>query len=298
MEQNQQLTTTDLAPKAINENSMSVFGSLANFESAQRMAKMLSRSTIVPEQFQIAKRGEVALANAVIALEMANRIGASPLMVMQNLYIVHGNVAWSSKFLIASLNTCGRFTPLQYEQKGEGNQVQAVRAWAIDKSTGAALYGTWITWDMVRAEGWDSKTGSKWKTMPEQMFRYRAAAFFQRTFAPEISMGMHTVEEVEDMGYNYTDVSDGRTAQPQAFDLTNIKTVADVNAALLRGVISKEEADHLKEQIIKSEAATAVVEAVSEATPEQNEQTAPSADGCLFPETPEPKKRNTRNYEH
>ena len=52
---------------------------------------------------------------------------------------------------------------------------------------------------MANAEGWVSKAGSKWKTMPELMMRYRAAAFFGRLYAPEITMGMHSVEEVVDI---------------------------------------------------------------------------------------------------
>jgi hypothetical protein len=35
--------------------------------------------------------------------------------------------------------------------------------------------------------------------MPELMMRYRAAAFFGRLYAPEITMGMHTTEEVIDI---------------------------------------------------------------------------------------------------
>jgi hypothetical protein len=35
--------------------------------------------------------------------------------------------------------------------------------------------------------------------MPELMMRYRAAAFFGRLYAPEITMGMHSVEEVVDI---------------------------------------------------------------------------------------------------
>src|SRR5690606_28728464 len=54
---------------------------------------------------------------------------------------------------------------------------------------------------MAHAEGWVSKNGSKWKTMPELMIRYRAAAFFGRLYAPEITMGMHTQEEVMDIPY-------------------------------------------------------------------------------------------------
>jgi hypothetical protein len=51
---------------------------------------------------------------------------------------------------------------------------------------------------MAEKEGWTSKQGSKWMTMPGQMLRYRAAAFWQRVYAPEISMGFYTKEEVED----------------------------------------------------------------------------------------------------
>ena len=53
--------------------------------------------------------------------------------------------------------------------------------------------------DMAKAEGWVDKSGSKWKTMPELMMRYRAAAFFGRLYAPEITMGMHSVEEIVDI---------------------------------------------------------------------------------------------------
>ena len=55
---------------------------------------------------------------------------------------------------------------------------------------------------MAIDEGWYSKNGSKWRTMPEQMLRYRAASFWCSTYSPELSMGMRTVEEnVEDADY-------------------------------------------------------------------------------------------------
>lgn len=187
----------------VPEQAMSVFGSTSNFETAQRMAKCLCSSQIVPKQYQ----GKDGFANCLIALEMANRIGASPIMVMQNLYVVHGNPGWSSKFLIACLNSSNKFkSALRYEFKGkEGTDEWACRAFATD-STGEVLYGTWISIGMAKAEKWFGKDGSKWQTMPEQMLRYRAAAFFQRAYAPEISMGMLTAEEVEDV--EYVDVSE------------------------------------------------------------------------------------------
>ncbi|WP_186067964.1 hypothetical protein [Burkholderia gladioli] len=169
------------------------FFDLQGFELLQRVAKAFSSSTLVPAQYQN------NVANCMIALNLARRLGADELMVMQNLYIVHGNPGWSSKFLIASVNTCGRFETLRYEWRGtEGADNFGCRAWTIEKSTGERLNGTWIDWKMVKAEGWNKKSGSKWLTMPDQMFVYRSAAFWQRAYAPEISMGLSSQEELID----------------------------------------------------------------------------------------------------
>lgn len=170
------------------------FDNLQGFELAQRAAKALAASTLVPQQFQ------ANLPNCLIALEMAQRIGASPLLVMQNLYVVQGRPSWSAKFLIATFNQCGRFSSLRYEWTGtKGEKSWGCRAWAIEKATGDRIQGAWITWAMAEAEGWTKKSGSKWQTIPEQMFMYRAAAWLVNTHAPEISMGLSTAEEIGDV---------------------------------------------------------------------------------------------------
>jgi hypothetical protein len=170
------------------------FGDLQGFELMQRAAKALAASTLIPPQFQ----GH--LPNCIIALEMANRIGASPLMVCQNLYIVHERPAWSAKFLIASFNQCGRFTALRYEWAGErGKDEWGCRAWATEKATGEKIVGPLITIGLARKEGWYDKKGSKWQTIPELMLTYRAAAWLVNTHAPEISMGLNTAEELGDV---------------------------------------------------------------------------------------------------
>ncbi len=170
------------------------FFDLQGFELLQRVAKAFATSSLVPQQYQS------NVANCMIALNLARRLGADELMVMQNLYIVHGNPGWSAKFLIACVNTCGRFTSLRYEWRGEPNKPEfGCRAWAVEKETGERLNGAWVDWKMVRAEKWDAKSGSKWLTMPEQMFMYRSAAFWQRGYAPEISMGLMSAEELIDV---------------------------------------------------------------------------------------------------
>lgn len=168
------------------------------FSLAVRKARAITQSSLVPETY----RGENNLGNAMIALEVAERTGASPLMVMQNLYVVHGRPSWSATFLIATVNACGRFSPLRFETDGGSDPAAPsyrVRAVAKDKDSGEPCEGPWITWAMVDAEGWSKKNGSKWKTMPALMFMYRAASFWTRVYAPELSLGIHTADEVEDI---------------------------------------------------------------------------------------------------
>lgn len=170
-----------------------IFMNIQAFEAAQRMIRPLSESDLVPATFQ--KRP----ANCLIALETAQRIGASPMMVMQNLYIVHGKPAWSSTFLIACINASRKFTPLRYRMTGEkGTDGYGCIAWAIDRD-GEKLESPEVTIGMAKAEGWYGKTGSKWKTMPELMLRYRAATFFARTYVPELTMGIQTQDEIIDI---------------------------------------------------------------------------------------------------
>ncbi len=164
------------------------------FELAQRAAKMLAASQLVPKEYQ----GN--LPNCIIALNMAQRVGADPLMIMQNLVIVHGKPTWSSQFLIATVNTCGRFSALRYEFFGErGTDGWGCRAWAVEKATGEKLVGTDITIAIAKKEGWYGKNGSKWQSIPQQMLMYRAGAWWCRAYAPELSMGLQTADEVADI---------------------------------------------------------------------------------------------------
>lgn len=192
----------------------------SNFALTVRQARALAASSLVPQQY----RGEDGLANVMVALEIANRIGASPLSVMQSLHVIQGRPSWSASFLIATVNACGRFTPLRFEVVGEDPEKPdyRVRAQAKDKDGGETCLGPWITWKLVKAEKWDSKTGSKWLTMPALMFMYRAAAFWTRVYAPELSLGIHTAEEVQDI-----------TAAPEArVDLATLEAKLIERAAL------------------------------------------------------------------
>jgi hypothetical protein len=166
----------------------------AAFEMLQRQAKMFSSSSLVPKDFQ----GNVA--NCAIGINIAKRLGADPFMVLQNIDIIHGRPSFRATFLIAMVNAAGRFEPLQFRMEGdEGKPSRSCVAFTKSKPDGTPLEGPKITLEMAKAEGWSTKNGSKWLTMPELMLRYRAAAFFARLYAPDITLGMMTAEEAVDI---------------------------------------------------------------------------------------------------
>lgn len=185
-------TSTDLA----------VFSSIEGFEVAQRMAKALYTSTMVPETY----RGEKNLGSCLIALDLSARLGLNPLMVMQNLYVVKGKPSFSGQFLIGLINSSGLYkSKLKFEQVGEvGKDTYGYRAYAIDHD-GDKVYGPAVTMRMAVGEGWWN-TNMKWQTMTELMIRYRAGALFARTNCPEITFGFQTIEEVEDLGGKVVDI--------------------------------------------------------------------------------------------
>lgn len=191
------------ATPAMQKEVIACMETEAGFKLLQRQAQMYTTSQMVPKQYQ----GAENLANCVIALDMANRMKMAPLMVMQNLYIVYGTPSWSSKFLIATFNQCGRFTNINYKMFGEKDTDSwGCIAYAKDKESGETIYSPEITIGLAKKEGWydrkDKTSGafiSKWRTMPELMLRYRAASYLIKTYAPEISMGLSTEDEVFDM---------------------------------------------------------------------------------------------------
>ena len=276
-----EIQLTDLQSKA--QFALTPVGqALKRFEANQRMGKTYANSTIVPNTYNVqgvygellkkerkgggpidanalwAQAQNTALANCAIAVDMAVRINADPMMVMQNLYIVNGRPAWSSSFLISTVNTCGQFERLKFrifedgvigkievnETVWVGREKQTVQktfdgskiknlccvAYTTTKGGKDVLESSVISCRLAVQEGWWTKDGSKWPNMTEQMLRYRAAAFWVRTYAPELSMGFQTAEEEKDIiNVPYTDLETGKTVEPAGYNAPeSISSLADM----------------------------------------------------------------------
>ena len=238
------VTTT--APATVGFN----FFDPVQFDTMQRVCKMFASSDLVPDTYKPKTKPipngatpetvaaiqaenkaamDKAVANCMIAVEVSMRIGASPLMVMQNMAVIYGRPSWSSKFLIATVNSCGRFEPLQFRFTDKGNigmveyidyewndrnrRKEAVKktldgrnirnlecvAYTTKKGSKDVLESSPVSILLAIEERWYTKDGSKWRTMPRQMLMYRAASMWTNAYAPELSMGMRTIEEQQDI---------------------------------------------------------------------------------------------------
>jgi hypothetical protein len=152
-------------------------------------AKMFAQSELVPKHYRNSP------ANVLVALDYARHIGEPALAVMQATFIVHGTLGFKAEYLIGRANASGIFSePIQYEEEGSGSSYR-VRAGAPIRDK--MLWGPWVGAQMAKAEGWSKN--SKYQSMPELMYRYRAATFFVRQTCPQVVMGARTVEEIQDV---------------------------------------------------------------------------------------------------
>jgi hypothetical protein len=225
------------ALQVMSRSELSVNGAFEtghSFTHAQRIAKMLVNSSLVPEHF----RGEAHLGDAVLVLDIALRLKMNPLLVMQQCYIVKGKAGWSAQFVLGTLNTSKRFETVRFDRQDLGTKDVAysyieyvngqkttrkgvekihdyqVIAWSTERGSKLPadcgtlakarelglpiLEGPPASIEMAVLDGWFHRSGSKWQTMPWVMLNYRAATFFGRLYAPELQMGLPTVEELED----------------------------------------------------------------------------------------------------
>lgn len=187
------------APSASGNYVPTIWNNKEMMNAAYQSANLLSKTDMIPAAY----RGKPG--NCFIAIDMATRMNVSPLLVMGMLNIVQGNAGWNGQGCIALINNCGRFTPIKFEEELKPDGYFSCIAYATDKASGEVLRSTKVDRTLAQACGWLDKNGSYWKKMPQQMARYRAAAFFARAYCPDALMGLYTDDELRDISGNYSD---------------------------------------------------------------------------------------------
>lgn len=184
-------TSLAVAPE-VKDTGLSMWNDRGTLNYMFKFAAELSKSELVPQNYQNRP------ANVMIAWDMGNRMNVSPLWIMQNSCIVRGKFGWSGQACKALIDGCGKFVRSRFVEVGErGKDTWGYYLEAIEKGTGEIVKGTAVTMQLAKEEGWLSNP--KWKSMSEQMLKYRCASFFARTECPNVLGGYQTAEELEDV---------------------------------------------------------------------------------------------------
>lgn len=168
---------------------------LQKFEQVKQIANVFYNSALVPSAIRGKSPGE-GIANIILAFSLASEMQENPLILMQNVFFVGGTPGWKTQYMIAKANRSKIFAGRINWRTTNPNGNLTVTAYAKLAGTGEDVE---VSVDMAMAKAEDWTRNAKYKSMPEHMLRWRAAAFLIRLYAPEIMLGYSTVEELETM---------------------------------------------------------------------------------------------------
>lgn len=153
-----------------------------------KLATRYAGSRIVPEVYRNPEA-------AFVACQLAARLGVDPMMVMQNVHMVKERPTLGAAFANSLAFNSGVFTGrIRFRYEGEGENL-VVTAYATRADDGELCEGV-VSMKMAREENWVKN--EKYRSMPRQMLSYRAIMFLLRLHAPDVILGMHAREELED----------------------------------------------------------------------------------------------------
>jgi hypothetical protein len=171
------------------------------FDHAYKIAKVFADSDIVPKHFQ----GKAQ--NVFVALCMARNLKLDPMLALQNIYVVNGTPSLSSQMLIGLVNSSGLIEgSIVFESNNKTLEDLVITAKCKLKSGDIAS----VSYSYANAKAAGLAVKPPWKAAPEQMMRYRAAAFLCRSYFPQVALGLITKEEAEEIPATQTEAPTDR----------------------------------------------------------------------------------------
>lgn len=160
----------------------------AALDHRYRLAKAFSLSGMVPAHFQ--GKPEACL----VAMLYAEQLGEHPMLLFQEIAVINGRPSTSARFAIARANKSGLLAgPITWTDKGQGEALE-VTASAKLRESGETIAAT-VTMREAAADGWTRNP--KYKSIPGQMLRWRAATRLISLYLPEVLFGLGVKEELE-----------------------------------------------------------------------------------------------------
>ena len=159
---------------------------LETFEDMWAYAKLISQSELLPKQF----RGKPA--DVVIAIQMGQEIGLSPLHSVRNIYVVNGRASMWGDAVIALVRNSPVCEWISEYMEDDGTAVcESKRV-----NDPRPLVTRFTKQDAITAGLWGS--AGPWKNYPRRMLQMRARGFNLRDNFADVLGGLITREEAED----------------------------------------------------------------------------------------------------
>ena len=184
----QSTALTTLQPAQAQPGALAFLHDGAALDHRYRLAKAFSMSGMVPSHFQ--GKPEACL----VAMLYAEQLGEHPMLLFQEMSVINGRPNTSSRFAISRANKSGLLQgPISWKSKGQGDALE-VTATAVMRETGEVITAT-VTMKEAIADNWVKNP--KYKSIPEQMLRWRAATRLINLYMPEVLFGLGVREEAE-----------------------------------------------------------------------------------------------------
>lgn len=178
--------TAEPKPGALQQRPPAFALTPQTLDEAMQFADMMSRSSIVPKDYQ----GNPG--NILVAVQWGAEIGLAPLQAMQSIAVINGRPSiWGDAMLALVRGSC----LLEYireeptdagctcalKRRGDPHEVE--RIFTVEDAKKAGLWG---------------KQGP-WQQHPKRMMQMRARAFALRDTFPDVLRGVHIGEESQDL---------------------------------------------------------------------------------------------------
>ncbi len=156
-----------------------------SLDEALRFADMLSKSSIVPKDYQ----GNPG--NVIVAIQWGAELGLPPLQAMQNIAVINGRPSIWGDAVLAIVRASGLLVSITEDLRDDGatctvqrrGEDPVTRSFTIEDAKKAGLFG---------------KQGP-WQQYPKRMLQMRARGFALRDVFPDVLRGVYIAEEAQDM---------------------------------------------------------------------------------------------------
>lgn len=163
--------TFDLSPRTLEE--------------AMRMCDLLSKSDLVPRDFQ-GKPG-----NMLVAIQWGAEVGLKPLQAMQNIAVINGRPSLWGDGMLALVLASPVCEYVQEWDEGDTAYCRVKRRGGTEKITAFSAAD-------AKTAGLSGKSGP-WSQYPKRMRQMRARGFALRDQFADVLKGMAVAEELMDM---------------------------------------------------------------------------------------------------